>query len=118
MTYHGFESALHRAHDKSARLVVCAFTVVLRRSRGASMAVVEPLTVTGLLLAAQGLIGSVQYELHLPTDIVWVHVTLATLSWLAVLWAVADAGRLAPRTVRIGDEALSAGVRPVSRVPA
>ena len=52
----------------------------------------------GVLLAAQGLVGSVQYELSLPTDMVWVHVTLATLSWLVVLWAVAAAGRLVPRT--------------------
>jgi heme a synthase len=57
----------------------------------------EPLTVLGILLAAQGLIGSVQYELRLPTDMVWVHVTLATFSWLVVLWAVAAAGSLVPR---------------------
>jgi hypothetical protein len=31
---------------------------------------------------------------------VWVHVTLATASWLTTLWAVASAGRLAPRTSR------------------
>ena len=53
----------------------------------------------GILLAAQGLIGSVQYELRLPTDMVWVHVALATLSWLAVLWSVAAAGSLVPRQV-------------------
>ena len=28
---------------------------------------------------------------------VWVHVALATFTWLATLWAVAAAGRLAPR---------------------
>jgi hypothetical protein len=32
---------------------------------------------------------------------VWVHVTLATLTWLTVLWAVAVAGRLAPRAVEV-----------------
>jgi cytochrome c oxidase assembly protein subunit 15 len=68
----------------------------LRRRRGASMAGLEPLTVLGVLLAAQGLVGSVQYELKLPTDMVWVHVTLATITWLVVLWAVAVEGRLAP----------------------
>ena len=46
----------------------------------------------GVLLAAQGLVGTVQYELKLPTDMVWVHVVLATLTWLAMLWAVAAAG--------------------------
>jgi hypothetical protein len=28
---------------------------------------------------------------------VWVHVALATLTWLAMLWTVATAGRLEPR---------------------
>jgi hypothetical protein len=31
---------------------------------------------------------------------VWVHVALATLSWLAVLWALAAAGSLQPRGTR------------------
>ena len=66
------------------------------RRRGADRAI-EPLTVLGVLMAAQGLVGSVQYELHLPGDIVWVHVGLATVTWLALLWAVAAAGTLVPR---------------------
>jgi cytochrome c oxidase assembly protein subunit 15 len=45
----------------------------------------------------------VQYELHLPSDIVWVHVSLATISWLAVLWTVAAAGRLVPRRVEVAE---------------
>jgi heme a synthase len=71
---------------------------LVRRRREGSADALEPLTVLGVLLAAQGLIGSVQYELALPADMVWVHVTLATLSWIAVLWVVASAGRLVPRT--------------------
>ena len=63
-----------------------------------SQSELEPLTVLGVLLAAQGLVGSVQYELRLPTDMVWVHVLLATVTWVVLLWAVAAAGRLAPRT--------------------
>ncbi len=74
---------------------------LLRRRRGASQDALEPLTVLGVLVAAQGLVGSVQYELKLPSDMVWVHVTLATLSWLVVLWAVAVAGPLAPRTATV-----------------
>jgi cytochrome c oxidase assembly protein subunit 15 len=70
---------------------------LLRRHRGAPQDALEPLTVLGVLVAAQGLVGAVQYELKLPTDMVWVHVTLATLSWVVVLWAVALEGRLAPR---------------------
>jgi len=70
---------------------------LLRRHRGASETVLEPLTVLAVLIAGQGLVGSVQYELHLPTDIVWVHVSLATFAWVVMLWAVAAAGRLVPK---------------------
>jgi heme a synthase len=75
---------------------------LLRRHHGAGEDVLEPLTALGILVAAQGLVGSVQYELHLPTDMVWVHVVLATMTWLAVLWAVAAVGRLVPRRVEVG----------------
>jgi heme a synthase len=70
---------------------------LLRRHRGASSQELEPLTTLGVLVAAQGLVGSVQYELKLPSDMVWVHVTLATFAWLAVLWSVAEVGQLVPR---------------------
>jgi cytochrome c oxidase assembly protein subunit 15 len=76
----------------------------LRRRRGASQELLEPLTVLGVLLAAQGLVGSVQYELKLPTDMVWVHVGLATATWLTLLWAVAAAGALVPRARLSGAE--------------
>jgi cytochrome c oxidase assembly protein subunit 15 len=78
--------------------VIAAWLLARRRSpdRGA-----EALTVLGVLVAAQGLVGSVQYELKLPADMVWVHVALATASWLALLWSVAQAGRLAPRAARV-----------------
>ena len=73
----------------------------LWRRRGASSQELEPLTVLGVLLAAQGLVGSVQYELKLPSEMVWVHVSLATVTWLTLLWVVAAAGRLAPRAVAV-----------------
>jgi hypothetical protein len=34
---------------------------------------------------------------------VWVHVVLATISWLTVLWAVAAAGQLVPRSASVSD---------------
>ncbi len=97
---------IHRHATIAALFGVAVIGVwFLRRRRGASQDALEPVTALGVLLAAQGLVGSVQYELLLPTDIVWVHVTLATLSWVTLLWAVAAAGRLVPRTaaVRAGD---------------
>ncbi len=75
----------------------------LLRRRGASAAVTEPVTVLGVLLAAQGLVGSVQYELKLPSDMVWVHVTLATATWLVALWAVAAVGRSVPRAAVVSE---------------
>jgi cytochrome c oxidase assembly protein subunit 15 len=74
---------------------------LLHRHRGATERGLEPLTVLCVLLAGQGLVGSVQYELHLPPDMVWVHVALATATWMTVLWAVAAAGRLVPRTAAV-----------------
>jgi cytochrome c oxidase assembly protein subunit 15 len=99
---------IHRHATIAALFGVAVIGVwLLRRRRGAGQDVLEPLTVLGVLIAAQGLIGSVQYELQLPTDIVWVHVALATLSWLVVLWTVADAGALVPRTVSAAQAAPS-----------
>jgi cytochrome c oxidase assembly protein subunit 15 len=54
-------------------------------------------TLVCLLIAAQGVLGIVQYQLKLPAELVWLHVSLATATWLATLWAVGSAGRLAPR---------------------
>lgn len=97
--------AIHQHAAIAALFGVAVIGVwVLRRHRGAGADALEPLTVLGVLLAAQGLVGSVQYELHLPTDIVWVHVSLATVTWLVVLWAWATEGNLAPRRVTVGAE--------------
>jgi len=93
---------IHRHATIAALFGIAVIGVwLLRRRRGASTEALEPLTVLGALLAAQGLVGSVQYELALPADIVWVHVTLATMAWLAVLWAVAVEGQLVPRTAAV-----------------
>jgi cytochrome c oxidase assembly protein subunit 15 len=87
--------------------VAAVATWLWQRHRSSVESALEPMTVVCILIAAQGLVGSVQYELHLPTDMVWVHVMLATVTWIAVLWSVAAAGRLAPRarSVRVGDVA-------------
>ncbi len=90
---------VHRHAVIAALFGVAVITVwLLHRHRG-NERTAEPLMVLGILLAAQGLVGSVQYELHLPSDMVWVHVALATFTWLVLLWAVAAAGVLVPRRV-------------------
>jgi cytochrome c oxidase assembly protein subunit 15 len=75
--------------------VATIFVWLLKRRRGGALDPLEPLTVLAILLAAQGLIGSVQYELKLPGTMVWVHVVMATITWVVMLWAVAVEGTLA-----------------------
>ena len=55
------------------------------------------LTVLCVLMALQGAVGLDQYETHLPTELVWVHVGLACGCWLAALWTAYAAGRLTER---------------------
>jgi cytochrome c oxidase assembly protein subunit 15 len=101
LTFEGADTLMWVIHRHATIAAVLGVAVIgvwfLIRHRGADERALEPVTILGVLLAAQGLVGSVQYELHLPTDMVWVHVTLATVTWLVVLWAVAAAGRLVPR---------------------
>jgi heme a synthase len=101
LTFKGSDTLTWMVHRHATIAALFGVAVIgvwlLRRHRGAGQDMLEPLTVLGVLLAAQGLVGSVQYELHLPTDIVWVHVGLATLTWVVLLWSVAAAGRLVPR---------------------
>ncbi len=73
-----------------------AVWLLLRRDGGDRRAM-KPLGVVIALLALQGVVGGVQWALKLPGELVWVHVALATSTWLAMLWAVAAAGQLEPR---------------------
>ena len=57
------------------------------------------------LMAFQGVVGTLQYKLHLPAELVWIHVVAAAATWLAVLWCVAAAGRLIPRGAPAGERA-------------
>jgi cytochrome c oxidase assembly protein subunit 15 len=77
--------------------VIGVWLLKRQRTRGRPLDPLEPLTVLAVLLAGQGLIGSTQYELRLPAEMVWVHVALATITWLVILWAVAVEGQLVPR---------------------
>jgi cytochrome c oxidase assembly protein subunit 15 len=101
---------IHR-HAEIAFAFSLAAVVVwwLARRRGAGVVVQRSLTVLCLLLALQGLVGIDQYETHLPTEVVWVHVVLACGAWLAALWAACAAGRLAPRRVAIAPERTVSG---------
>ncbi len=79
-------------------LAAIAVWLLLRRP-GGDLRAVRPLTAVIALLALQGAVGGLQWWLKLPGELVWVHVALATITWLAMLWTVATAGRLEPRGV-------------------
>jgi cytochrome c oxidase assembly protein subunit 15 len=81
----------------------------LARRRSADQLVQRALTVLCVLLALQGAVGLDQYKTHLPTELVWVHVTLASCTWLAALWAACAAGALAPGRARAAAERPSEG---------
>jgi cytochrome c oxidase assembly protein subunit 15 len=77
--------------------VVAAYLWLRRRRAPAD--VMRPVAVVAILVAVQGAVGGIQYALEVPAEIVWVHVALAVLTWLALLWSVAAAGRPAPTSV-------------------
>jgi len=90
---HGVVAALYG-------LGAVAVWFLLRRA-GADGRARRPVTLLCGLLAAQGALGILQYRLHLPAELVWLHVLLAVMTWLTTLWGVAAAGRLAPSAARV-----------------
>jgi cytochrome c oxidase assembly protein subunit 15 len=66
------------------------------RARVQSSELRTTLTLVLGLLATQGVIGIAQYRLELPAELIWVHVALATLTWVGFVHARAAAGAPAP----------------------
>jgi cytochrome c oxidase assembly protein subunit 15 len=103
LTFKGADT-LRYVVEQHARLatllgVVAVALWILARRRGATAEQRRPLTALCVLLALQGMVGGAQYALELPAEIVWVHVLLAALTWLAILRTVAAVGRPLPRAV-------------------
>jgi cytochrome c oxidase assembly protein subunit 15 len=80
-------------------LAVAVWWMARRRSQDAVLQ--RSLTALCVLIALQGAVGLDQYETHLPTELVWVHVGLACACWLACLWATCAAGRLRDHSVPV-----------------
>jgi cytochrome c oxidase assembly protein subunit 15 len=105
----------HGAIAAAFGLALCAVWLLLRRPGGERRAL-KPLTATIGLVALQGALGIVQYRVHLPAELVWVHVALATLTWVSVLWTVASAGRLEPRDAPAREAERRAGEPTLAKV--
>jgi len=109
LTFKGAET-LRYVIEQHARLatllglLAVALWVLARRrtgfagTGGATPQQRKPLTWLCVLLATQGVVGGVQYELELPAEIVWLHVTLAAVTWVTILFAVAAVGKPLPRS--------------------
>jgi cytochrome c oxidase assembly protein subunit 15 len=96
---------------------VVAFFVL--RHRKADRQAILATGALAVLLAVQGITGTIQYHLlNLPSEVVWFHIIGASFAWIAMLWAVAAAGTLAPRSAAVADapapepEARSAELEP------
>ena len=99
LTWRGADTLDWAIHQHGALATFLGLTAVgvwfLVRMRGADGAVQNAMTAVCVLLACQGFVGVTQYALELPAEIVWFHVVLSALTWVALLVATAAAGRLA-----------------------
>jgi cytochrome c oxidase assembly protein subunit 15 len=104
----GTGDVVHRFHFKGATTVnwlinrhgvlaatlgvLAVVTWWLARSRDADAELRTRLTRICALMAVQGVVGIVQFQLELPAEIVWVHVALATLLWVGLVLAAMQVG--------------------------
>jgi cytochrome c oxidase assembly protein subunit 15 len=70
------------------------------RRKRVSRQLQRALTAAAVLIAAQGIVGLVQYYNELPAGVVWVHASLAAVLWLSLVWAVLAAGQAATERSR------------------
>ena len=68
---------------------------VFARVRRAAPPLFRALTVVCLLVAAQGIVGLIQYHNALPAALVWVHASLPAVMWVVLVWSWLAAGSLA-----------------------
>jgi cytochrome c oxidase assembly protein subunit 15 len=80
-------------HSGTAVGVATIALWLLARARGATGGLRTALTALGALMAVQGAIGLIQYHNELPSELVWVHASLASVVWLAFVFAALAAGR-------------------------
>ena len=86
---------LIRVHGHAAAVMGGAAVALwlFARARGATPTLMRALTAVAVLLAAQGALGLIQYHNALPAEIVWAHVSLAAILWLALVFSWLAAGR-------------------------
>jgi cytochrome c oxidase assembly protein subunit 15 len=100
-------------HQHGALATLLGLTAVgtwfLARARGAGAELQNGLTAACVLIACQGLVGSAQYAMELPGELVWFHVVLAALTWLALVWSAVAAGQASRQPAGATRDAAAAG---------
>lgn len=91
------EWVVHR-HGRAADLlgIVAIGVWLLLWKKKASRELRINSTIFVVLVGIQGLIGSVQWNQHLPAELVWLHVLFAVFCWTSALWFCLVAGRPRP----------------------
>jgi heme a synthase len=87
---------LLHGHMATAMGIVAVLLWGVARHRRAGPALMRALTAVCLLLAAQGVVGLIQYHNALPAELVWVHASLPAVLWTCLVWSWVAAGSLAP----------------------
>jgi cytochrome c oxidase assembly protein subunit 15 len=83
--------------------VSCVVLWFLLRRRGADSVLLNSIAATAVLIGVQGVVGAIQYFNGLPSEIVWIHIVIATIAWMTMMWALCAAGRAVPRAKRAKD---------------
>jgi cytochrome c oxidase assembly protein subunit 15 len=79
-------------HMATAMGVAAVLLWVVALRRGAGRTLMRALTGVCLLIAAQGIVGLVQYHNALPAAVVWVHASLPAVLWVVLVWSWFAAG--------------------------
>ena len=90
---------LRHGHLGTALLIFTAGLLFVAWRRSAPQALLRRLTLLIGVYAVQGCVGLYQYYNGLPAEAVWIHIVLATIVWVLVLFTIFEAGRLEPRGV-------------------
>lgn len=80
-------------HPAAALGFLSVGVFLFARRQAASRTLLRALAAVALLIAAQGILGLVQYYNALPASVVWGHASLAAVLWLTLVFATLAAGR-------------------------
>ena len=94
---------LRHGHLGTGTLIFTLGLFAVAWRRGASQSLLWRLGTLIAVYLVQGAVGLYQYYNGLPATVVWVHIALATIVWVLVLFTVFEAGRLEPRRARADD---------------